>query len=172
MGDQLMKLFTKGISFLFFCLGLAAFANAAEPVAENSCQVLPSPMLIIDGDNKSEGDASIRVDAPAPCRITIAKFSGVDFDQFRLVTSAKLKSELTRGSAVFETLVRVKDGFYFSRALDKPVKEKTDWTEVKTFFNFKKNEHPDEIFVNLIIEGSGSVWIDEIKLFKEELPLE
>ena len=106
----------------------------------------------------------LRVEAVAPCRITVARFEGVAFDQFVLKTSAKIRTELKTGSLVLETLVRVGDGFYFSRALDQQLTEKTDWKQVFTNFHFKKGERPDEIFVDLIFEGSGTAWIREIKV--------
>jgi len=36
----------------------------------------------------------------------------------------------------------------------------------ETPFFFKKGENPDNIKLNLIIKGKGTVWIDDIRLLK------
>jgi len=57
-------------------------------------------------------------------------------------------------------------GEFFSRGLQTPLTGTTDWTSGETPFFFKKGENPDNIKLNLIIKGKGTVWIDDIRLLK------
>lgn len=166
-----MKFLKTGLLFLVLA-GSSLFAQEALTfIAEEKCEAIPavSSFLHVDQQQKVEGSSSLRIDAKAPCRIPVAAFAGLDFDEFTLVTQAKIRTELESGSVVLETLIKAKGGFYFSRALDKPLSGKNDWNDIQTFFHFKKGEKPEEIFVNLMVEGSGSVWIDAIKLQRKKL---
>lgn len=37
-------------------------------------------------------------------------------------------------------------------------------------FFLQKGENPDNVKLNLVIEGKGTVWIDDIHLYKGPLP--
>lgn len=47
-----------------------------------------------------------------------------------------------------------------------PLSGTTDWTTQETEFFLKAGENPDNVKLNLVINGSGTVWIDEIRLLK------
>ena len=44
-----------------------------------------------------------------------------------------------------------------------------EWTLLKTPFFLKKGENPDNIKLNIVIEGSGQVWVDDIRLTSQDL---
>ncbi len=48
----------------------------------------------------------------------------------------------------------------------------TNWTTMETPFFLKKGENPDNIKLNLVIKGKGTVWIDDIRLLKAPLSFE
>lgn len=166
-----MKLLKMGLLFFALTGSCLSAQQANTLIADEKCEAIPlvSSILHIDLQHKTEGSSSLRIDAKAPCRIPVAAFTGIDFDEFTLVTQADVKTDLESGSVVLETLVKAKGSFYFSRALDKPLGGKSDWNKIQTFFHFKKGEKPEEIFINLIVEGCGSVWIDAIELQRKNL---
>lgn len=43
------------------------------------------------------------------------------------------------------------------------------WTTVETPFFLQKGQNPDNIKLNLVVNGKGTVWIDDIKLIKGPL---
>jgi hypothetical protein len=49
------------------------------------------------------------------------------------------------------------------------VTQETDWKTIQTPFLFQKGQRPDKVTLNLIINGRGTVWIDDIMLSKESL---
>jgi len=81
---------------------------------------------------------------------------------------AKVKSDLD-GSAFLEMWVHVGGGRYFSRGMNDVVSQKTDWKLIQTPFIFQKGQRPDKVTLNLVINGKGAVWIDDIVLIQEPL---
>ena len=60
-------------------------------------------------------------------------------------------------------------GEYFSRDLGSPLTGTVDWSAEETPFFLKKGENPDNIKLNLVVEGKGTVWIDDIRLLRAPL---
>jgi hypothetical protein len=60
-------------------------------------------------------------------------------------------------------------GEFFSKGLIEPLTGTTNWTKVETPFLLKKGENPDNVKLNLVIDGKGTVWIDDIRLLKGAL---
>jgi len=60
-------------------------------------------------------------------------------------------------------------GEFFSRGLDTPLTGTTDWVTEETHFFLKMGENPDEVKLNLVIDGTGTVWIDDIRLLRGPL---
>jgi hypothetical protein len=49
------------------------------------------------------------------------------------------------------------------------VQGKSDWKTIRTPFLFQKGQKPDKVTLNIVINGIGTVWIDDIVLSKEPL---
>jgi hypothetical protein len=65
--------------------------------------------------------------------------------------------------------VQVGGGQYFSKGMNDPVKGKSDWKTIQTPFMFQKGQKPDKVTLNIVINGKGTVWVDDIVLSKEAL---
>ena len=97
------------------------------------------------------------------------KLSAEDQEKgYRLACQAKVKSDLD-GSAFLEMWAHVGGGEYFSRGANDIVSQKTDWKLIQTPFFFQKEQRPDKVTLNLVINGKGTVWIDDIVLIQESL---
>jgi hypothetical protein len=55
-------------------------------------------------------------------------------------------------------------GEFFSRALHSPVSGSTEWVSQETPFFLEKSQKPDLIKLNLVVDGRGTVWVDELTL--------
>jgi hypothetical protein len=60
-------------------------------------------------------------------------------------------------------------GEFFSRGLDRPLTGSMSWMTTTIPFFLKAGEKPDLIRVNLVVEGTGRVWIDDIRLLRAPL---
>jgi len=115
----------------------------------------------------SDGKGSIKIEAAGPVVIPLFSISDVHVDDTQLIYEAKIKSESLSGQAYLEMWCVFKDkGEFFSRGFDSAIAGTTDWKTIKTVFLLKKNEMPDQIKLNVVVNGVGTVWIDDIRLSK------
>jgi hypothetical protein len=119
-----------------------------------------------DTQVKSEGKASIEIATLWPTTICLGEVGPLDVENAQLLYKAKVKSDLD-GTAYLEMWVRVGAGQYFSRGMNDVVSQKSDWKSIKTSFAFQKGQRPDRVTLNLVINGKGTVWVDDVVLSKE-----
>ncbi len=119
-----------------------------------------------DTSFRTEGGASIRVRTRWPTVINIGEETRIgSIDGAMLVFQAKLRSQALDGTAYLEMWCHFPDGSrYFARGLDSTVAGSTDWTPVRTVFRLEPGQLPSRVTLNLVINGRGTVWIDEARL--------
>jgi len=132
--------------------------------------IIDQHLVILDKAVSSDGNGSIRIEFTEPMTIHLGKYSASELDNSRLIYRARVKSEELRGKAYLEMLCQFNgQGEFFSRDLQSPVTGTTDWTTEETYFYLKEGENPDIISLNLVVEGEGTIWIDDINLLRAEL---
>ena len=122
----------------------------------------------IDSEVKTEGRSSVRITTKYPTTVCLGEVIGLDVESARLLYTASVKSDLD-GIAFLEMWVHVGGGQYFSRGMTDPIKGRSDWKPIQTPFIFQKGQNPDLVILNLVINGKGTVWIDDVVLSKAAL---
>jgi hypothetical protein len=126
--------------------------------------------VAIDNDVSSDGRGALRIDATEPGTVRLYVNEDIDLDNARLIYRAHLRSENLDGQAYLEMWCHFDEkGQYFSRALQAPLSGTTDWTAQETPFFLQKGENPDRVRLNLVVHGTGTVWIDDIDLLEAPL---
>jgi len=121
----------------------------------------------LDKTISSDGNGSIKIETAGPVVIQLYNINDVHVDDTQLIYEAKIKSESLSGQAYLEMWCVFKDkGEYFSRGFDSAIAGTTDWQTIKTVFLLRKNEMPDQIKLNVVVNGVGTIWIDDIRLSK------
>ena len=129
--------------------------------------IVPQPIVQFDKSVSSDGNGSIRIDVSEPTTIFLYTIDDIHIDSAQIVYVAKVKSENLNGQAYLEMWCVFNDkGEFFSRGLDTAVSGTTDWKTIAVPFLLKKNEMPDQFRLNFVVNGSGTIWIDDIKLIK------
>ncbi|MBW2437092.1 MAG: hypothetical protein PVH74_05990 [Desulfobacterales bacterium] len=118
---------------------------------------------------KFEGNGSIRISTKWPTTICLGQISKLNLESSKLVYQAKVKSENLNGAAFLEMWCQVGGGQYFSRGLNSTVSGTTDWQAINTTFILNKGQKAEMVTLNLVINGTGTVWIDEVQLAKTPL---
>jgi hypothetical protein len=121
-----------------------------------------------DSEVKTEGQSSVRITTKHSTTVCLGEVIGLNVENARLFYTAKVKSDLD-GVAFLEMWVHVGGGQYFSRGMTDPIKGKSDWMSIQTPFMFQKGQNPDVVILNLVINGKGTVWIDDVVLSKAAL---
>lgn len=117
---------------------------------------------------KTEGKGSVRITTKHPTTVCLGEVDGLHVDNAQLLYKAKAKSQLD-GVAFLEMWAHVGGGQYFSRGMNDLIKGKSDWKSIQTLFMFQKGQRPDKVTLNLVINGKGTVWIDDVVLSKAPL---
>ena len=124
----------------------------------------------IDKETSSDGNGSLRITAPEPTVVRLFEVNDIDVENARLTYQAKLRTESMDGQVYLEMWCHFPGkGEFFSRGLQNPLTGTMNWTTAETPFFLKKGEKPDLIKLNLVINGKGTVWIDDVRLLKGPL---
>lgn len=137
---------------------------------DNMEGVLTQSNVAFDRAVSADGRGSLRIDAPSPMTVRLYEVKDIDVDRARLTYQAKLKTRDFEGKVYLEMwCVFTGRGEYFSRALESSVTGTTDWVTQETPFFLKKGQKPDIVRLNLVVDGKGTVWIDDVKLIRGPL---
>ena len=133
--------------------------------------IITRSSVTLDTEITSDGNGSIRVDAGGPAIVRLFETGDIDIENAKLIYRAKLRAENVKGKAYLEMYCRIPGvGESFSRGLDSPLSGTTEWVTEEIPFYLKKGQNPDNVKLNLMIDGSGTVWIDDIRVLRAPLP--
>jgi hypothetical protein len=121
-----------------------------------------------DATIEVEGKSSLKITTMWPTTVCLGKVFGLDIENAKLIYKAQLKTDL-QGSAYLEMWVIVDGGQYFSRGLNDQLQGKSEWKAIQTPFMLKKGQKPDKVTLNVVINGTGTVWVDDIVLSRDSL---
>ncbi|MCI0499607.1 MAG: hypothetical protein L0Y36_08005 [Planctomycetales bacterium] len=134
--------------------------------------VLSQSNVEIDPTLSFDGKGSLKAQSDTLQRTVIRLFETgpIEVEDRILIYEAKIKTDLSMGKAYLEMWCDIPGkGEFFSRGLDRPVTGTTEWTTVQTPFRLESGQMPANVKLNLVIEGTGTVWIDDIKLSSSPL---
>lgn len=123
-----------------------------------------------DKQISSDGNGSLRIEATQSTTIRLFETGDIDIENARLIYQAKVRTENVKGQIYLEMWCHFPGlGESFSRGLATPLSGSTEWTTEETPFFLEAGENPDNVKLNLVINGKGTAWIDDIRLLKGPL---
>lgn len=136
--------------------------------------VIQKDAVEFDPEVSRDGRGSVRAKVAGgsgPVSIRLFETGDLDLEGAMLSYSAALRAEGLEGKAYLEMwCVFPGQGEFFSRGLDGAVSGTTEWATVTTPFFLQAGQDPNNVRLNLVVEGTGTVWIDEVKLERGPLP--
>jgi len=129
--------------------------------------VLTRSGVEVDKKISSDGNGSLRITAKTPMVVRLFELKDIPIENARLVYQAKLRTEKVTGKVYLEMWCHFPEkGDFFSRGIQSPLTGTTNWVTEEIPFLIRKGDKPDLIKLNLVIDGKGKVWIDDIRLIK------
>jgi len=129
--------------------------------------VLDRTHAVFDSVTTDDGNGSLRITAEAPVTVRLFETGDVDVENARLVYRARLRTADVEGNVYLEMWCSFAGkGEFFSRALQTPLSGTVEWSSQETPFFLKAGENPDNVKLNLVVNGTGTVWIDRVQLVK------
>lgn len=161
---------TLVIALALFALLMPFQSVKAEEVAHISLDNLDNLglRLLIDREQKTEGRAALKIETQWPTSVCLGQVTDVDIENSRLVFKARVRTRL-QGTAYLEMWCHFGDKAYFSKGLNNPAKGSSEWQQLQTPFILQKGQRPDKITLNLVINGHGTVWVDDVVVMKTAL---
>lgn len=133
--------------------------------------VLTRSGIEVDTRISSDGKGALKINAAEPGIFRLFELGDVDVEAAVLVYQARLRTENVSGLVYLEMLCHFAGkGEFFSRGVDSPLTGTVEWTTQEISFLLRKGENPDNIKLNIVCEGSGTIWVDEVRLVKRSLP--
>ena len=172
----------KNLCVLLLCLGLLGCTRPTRQEAGPPVELKHFPLDSLEGVRATtgvkldpaisrDGKGSLRVDSDGQLSVPLFEITDVNIDNAALIYQASLQSDKLEGQAYLEMWVRVPGkGEFFSRGLDRPVTGTMSWVQASTPFFLQTGQKPDLIRLNLVVNGKGRLWIDDIRLLRQPLP--
>jgi hypothetical protein len=160
-------------SLLSLCLLTALAANAGEAPKPKVLKSFTTATPTISKDVTVTDEKAWLIDSKQPQTLRLFEIKDPDVEKCMVIYRAKLKTEGLDDVAYLEMWCRFPGkGEYFSRGLNNKVTGSNDWASYETPFFLKKGEKPDLIKLNLVMKGTGKVWVKDVELLKAPLPTE
>jgi hypothetical protein len=126
--------------------------------------------VAFDSTTSSDGNGALRITATAPMTVRLFETGDLDVENARVTYRAHLRTADVEGKVYLEMWCSFPGkGEFFSRALQAPLSGTVDWTSQETPFFLKAGENPDNVKLNLVIDGKGTAWIDDVTLLQGPL---
>lgn len=116
---------------------------------------------------KKEGKGSIKISTLGPTNICLGVVQPLNVENTKLVYQASVKSEKLEGTAFLEMWCEVGGGRYFSRGMTSTIAGTMDWQMLQTPFFLQAGQKVNRVTLNIVINGKGTVWVDDVVLFTE-----
>jgi hypothetical protein len=120
-----------------------------------------------DKTTSADGSGSLKITASGDRIVQLFETGNLNAEDCVLYYRAKIKTENLSGQAYLMMLCHFTGkGEFFSKGLGAVKSGNMDWSTAETVFLLKKGENPDNIKLQLVINGNGIIWIDDVELVK------
>lgn len=154
-------------------LGLGCGSREAETTTlvrypcDDLRDMISTDQVIFDPNVSLDGKGSFRIDATGTHTYNLFEIDRPAVDSTRLIVRAHVRTKNLTGQTFLEILCRFPTvGEFFGRGMDHPVRGTTDWQTIETSFNLRPGESPDRIRLNIVVEGRGTIWIDDVEVLQ------
>lgn len=132
--------------------------------------VISQSDVSVDKAAAPESKGALKVVTDKPVVVRLFETGNLDLEDARLIYRARLRTEDLKGQAFLEMWCHFPGkGEFFSRGLQNPLSGTTGWTTEEIPFFLQKGQKPDNVKLNLVVNGKGTVWIQDARLLKAPL---
>jgi len=132
--------------------------------------VISQSDVSVDKAAAPDGRGALKIVTDKPVVVRLFETGNLDLENARLIYRARLRTEDLKGQAFLEMWCHFPGkGEFFSKGLQNPLSGTTAWATEEIPFFLKKGERPDNVKLNLVVNGKGAVWIQDVRLLKAPL---
>lgn len=117
-----------------------------------------------------DGNGSLAVTALKPMVVPLFVADNLQVENAELVYQAWLRTQDIAGQVYLEMWCEFEGvGEFFSRGFAQALTGTHSWVRVETPFLLERGQRPKRVRLNLVVNGRGRVWIDDIRLLARPL---
>ncbi len=159
------------VSLLTASLGCNKKPGPPKDINVFSCDTLEGllrpGLLSVDKTVFAEGKGSLKISTEIPITVPLFKVSYPRVGGAKVIFRAKLRADNFGGDAYLQEIIHFPGaGQVTAQNYQEAIHGKTGWVSRETSASVRKGQHPDYIQLNLVVNGQGTVWIDDIHLVK------
>jgi hypothetical protein len=162
------------LTLAFIVLGCEHPGTSTEelkrfPIA-NLENVLTRSDVSFDQAISSDGNGALKIVANQPATVRLFEVRNLNVENARLLYQARLRTEELEGQVYLEMWCHFPGlGEFFSRGLHAPLSGSVEWTMQEIPFFLQQGQNPDVVKLNVVVNGKGTVWVDDVVLSKSSL---
>ncbi|MBL4889428.1 MAG: hypothetical protein JKX97_05345, partial [Candidatus Lindowbacteria bacterium] len=122
--------------------------------------------VMYDPEETYDGNGSLKLQSKRLKKFLLYEIFDLDVEEARMVYSAMVKTKRVRGQVYLEMVCD-----FFTRGeietdgLQIALTGDNDWKKREIEFVLRRSENPVSVKLYLVINGSGTVWVDDIHLY-------
>jgi hypothetical protein len=139
--------------------------------ADSKDRVVGADMVTVDPAVSSDGKGSLKITVEQPTTVQLYEVPEPKAENADIFYKAKLKAQDFGGDAYLQMVIHYPSGGQAEvQNYDKAIGGTTGWTAMEAKANIRKGQRPDVVRLNVILNGGGTVWVDDVHLWKVPLP--
>jgi hypothetical protein len=145
--------------------------GAPEPIGpQEILRTFTSSDRPIDSAVMTANEGGWQITSAVPRTVHLFEIQDPASEQCQLAFRAQMRAAHLTKRAYLEMWCRFPGrGEFFSKGLYQALVGTTGWVSCETQFYLKQRQRPDLVKLNLVLEGTGSVWIRNVEVWRTPL---
>ena len=162
-------------ALLVLAAGCSKKAEAPSDIeyfpADSKDGVVSADMVTVDPAVSFDGKGSLKITVEQPTTVQLYEVPSPKAENADIIYQAKLKAKDFGGDAYLQMLIHYPSGGEITaQNYEKAIGGTTEWVAMEVKANIRKGQKPEVVRLNLILNGGGTVWVDDVHLRKVPKP--
>ncbi len=162
------------LAAIVFCTGCSKKVEPPKDIQTFNCDtldgLLTEGVATVDAQNPAEGTGSLRFAVAQPVTLPIFEIK-LPGDGAKFTLAYKMKVKDFSGDAYGQMDVNYSSGGKQSlNNYQTAMGATTDWQQRELTYTVQRGQKVGSIVLSLILNGSGTVWLDDVHLIRAPLP--
>ncbi len=174
MSGRFLLLLMVASIVVIFMLGILQMADRPKELKQfplNSLDgIITKSGVEFDQRISSDGKGSLRISVGEPAVVKLFEIGDISVEDARLIYQMRIRAENLEGDAYLEIRCSFPNRReLLSRGRSSRITGTQDWSTQEATFYLARGMKTDGVKLNLVINGKGTVWVDDISLIKASL---
>lgn len=130
-------------------------------------KVVTTDMVAFDPGFSADGKGSLKVTVEQPATVQLFEVPAPGAESAKYIFRAKVNMKDLLGDANLQMIIRFRNGGEVNAY--QTVKGPGAWTPMEVFGIVQKGQKPDMVRLNLLVNGTGTCWVDDVHLVQQPL---